>query len=186
MVAGLSILALSACSDRSNDPKKRAMDANAAVIDSTGMKKDVRFAIDAADGGMLEIELGRLAQVNASADIVKVFGTVMMTDHTKTVEQLKALTDLKSIVLPAALSLKNKKRYDRLAEKKGQQFDEAYISFMIDDHQEDINHFSKQARHGKDPDLTRWAAHITPLLEEHLLMAKRADSALRRLYKFKS
>lgn len=181
MIAGLCIILLHACA---NDAKKRAMDANAPVIDSTGLRDDVRFAVEAADGGMLEIELGRLAQANASADVVKVFGTVMMEDHTRAAEQLKKISDAKSIVLPAALSQKSKRLYDNLSGKKGEDFDKAYISMMIDDHEDDIKHFSEEAAQGKDTDLKKWAAEKQPLLEDHLAMAKKADTTIRRLYKY--
>jgi putative membrane protein len=180
VIAGLYMIGLSACT---SDAKKRAMDANAAVIDSTGVKGDVRFAVEAADGGMLEIELGRLAQYNAAADVVKVFGAVMMEDHTRMEEQLKVLTDAKSFVLPAALGRKHKKIYDKLAEKKGKDFDKAYISMMVEDHEDDIRDFSEEAEKGKDTDLKSWAARQRSILEDHLQMAKRTDTTLRALYR---
>src|SRR5688500_10510113 len=44
-------------------------------------QKDMKFAKEAATGGMLEVELGKLAEQNAQNDQVKQFGARMVRDH---------------------------------------------------------------------------------------------------------
>ena len=41
------------------------------------------FAVEAANGGMMEVELGKVAQENASSPRVKAFGAMMVKDHTE-------------------------------------------------------------------------------------------------------
>jgi len=176
----LGTLVLAACGNNSNDSKKEANAANDKKFDSTSIEDDTKFAVAAADGGMMEVALGKLAQTNAASPTVKQFGQMMIDDHSKAGEELKKLASSKNISLPAALSNKNQDKYNDLAKKKGKDFDKDYTSFMVDDHKDDIDEFKKQADKGKDPDLKSWAAGKVPVLEHHLAMAQAADSVVRK------
>jgi len=133
---------------------------------------DETFLKKAADGGMAEVQLGQLAQKNASNDAVKQFGQRMVTDHSKMNEDVKNLASTKGITLPSAPSAKNKAAYNRLAGKTGAEFDKEYITMMIRDHKEDIAEFQKEADSGTDPDVKALASQALPILQEHLRMAQ--------------
>ena len=163
-----------------NDSKTVAKDENKEKFDNTAIEDDTKFAVAAADGGMLEVELGKLALTNASSSKVKEFAQMMVNDHGKANDELKALAQTKNISLPAALSSKNQDRYSDMAKKKGADFDKDYTSFMVDDHKEDIEAFKKEAEKGKDAELKNWAASKVPVLEHHLMMAQAADSIVRK------
>lgn len=168
-----------ACNN-ANDSKKEANQDNKAKFDSTDLQDDTRFAVAAADGGKMEVALGKLALQNAASPQVKAFGQQMIDDHGKAGEELSALAASKNITLPATLSDKNQKDYDDFAKKKGADFDKAYTSFMVDDHKEDIDEFKKESEKGKDADLRNWAAGKVPVLQHHLMMAQSADSVVRK------
>ena len=170
-----SAMFFASCSPQNNDSKEVAEEANDEKFDDTGLKNDTDFAVTAADGGMLEVELGNLAQTKASSEQVKMFADMMVKDHTMANQELKDLAARKNITLPTALSEKSQKSYEDLSKKTGQEFDEAYMSFMVDDHQEDINAFKKQADNGNDPELKSWAAGKVPTLEQHLEHAKQVE-----------
>jgi putative membrane protein len=53
------------------------------AISSGKPSADQRFVDEAARGGMMEVELGQLAQKNGSSGEVKQFGQQMVTDHTR-------------------------------------------------------------------------------------------------------
>lgn len=173
-------VAATSCGNNNPDPKKEAAEENKAKFDSTNLEDDTKFAVAAADGGMMEVELGKLALVNGSSKTIKQFAQMMIDDHSKAGEELKALATSKNITLPAALSNKNQDALNDLSKKKGNDFDKAYASFMVDDHKEDIDEFRKQAENGKDADLKNWAAGKVPVLEHHLMMARAADSTVRK------
>jgi putative membrane protein len=156
------------------DSKEIAEDQNESKFDSVDTKGDAEFAVAAADGGMLEVQLGELAVSQASSATVKKFGQSMIDDHSKANEELKSLAAQKNITLPSTLSDKNQKRYDELAGKSGVEFDKAYAKFMVEDHKEDIDEFKKEADKGNDPDLKSWASGKVPVLEHHLSMAEAA------------
>lgn len=161
------------------DSKEVAMDQNDKKLDSTNIKSDAEWAVKAADGGMLEVQLGKLAAANASSSKVKEFAKMMVDDHTKANEELMAAAKAKNISLPAAISEKCQKKYDELSAKKGAEFDKAYIDFMVDDHGEDVDHFKKEAENGNDADLKKWAAEKLPVLQHHLDMAKSTKETIK-------
>jgi putative membrane protein len=92
--------ALFACGGNQNkqeDPKDVAEEKNEEKFDEADKEKDTDFAIEAADGGMLEVELGKVAQQKASSAEVKKFAQMMVDDHTKANDELKALAAQKNI-----------------------------------------------------------------------------------------
>lgn len=175
----LFALCLYACGKRADDTKEVAEEQNEEKFEKSDTEGDAEFAVAAADGGMLEVQLGQLAASKGSSEAVKKFGQSMVDDHSKANEELKALAAQKNITLPTTLSDKNQKKYDELAEKSGADFDKAYASFMVDDHKEDIDEFKKEAEKGNDADLKTWAAGKVSVLEHHLSMAETMNSAVK-------
>ncbi|HEY9045051.1 MAG TPA: DUF4142 domain-containing protein [Ohtaekwangia sp.] len=172
--------AISCETRKQQDSKEEAEDTNKDNLAQTDIKADGDFAVEAADGGMLEVELGKLAESKGIDAQVKAFGQSMAADHGKANEELKSLAQQKNIAIPGSLSEKSQKTYDDLAQKSGTDFDKAYIKLMVDDHQEDIDAFKKQSEKGNDPDLKAWATAKLPILSHHLEMAKQAKDALDR------
>jgi putative membrane protein len=136
------------------------------------MNPDHAVVMEAAMGGMAEVELGQLASQKAESEAVKQFGQRMVTDHGKANDELKALAQSKNITLQTTLDSKHKATLDRLSKLTGAQFDRAYMQDMVSDHQKDVAAFRKEAQSGKDPEVKAWAAKTLPTLEEHLKMAQ--------------
>ncbi len=139
---------------------------------------DETFVKKAAEGGMAEVELGKLAADKATSNEVKQFGQKMVEDHGKANDQLKSLAQIKNITLPADLSAKDKALHDRLSMLSGPAFDRAYMHAMVTDHTKDVNEFRTEAKAGADADVKSWASNTLPTLETHLKMAKDADRAV--------
>lgn len=137
---------------------------------------DSAFLREAAAGGMAEVELGQLAAQNAESSDVKQFGQRMADDHGKANEELKTLASQKKVDLPAAPDAKHKAVHDKLAKLKGVQFDSAYMSAMVSDHQKDVAAFQREAKSGKDPDVKAWAEKTLPTLQEHLKLAQQVHA----------
>lgn len=174
-----SVLGIVSCGKKTeNDSKEIAEDQNKEKFDDKDEKKDAKFAVAAADGALLEIKLGELAMSNGKAEEVKTFAKTMIDDHGRANAELGAMAEKKQITVPTSLSEENQKKYDDLAAKKGEEFDKAYAEFMVNDHQEDIDEFKKQAESGTDPELREWAAKKVPTLEHHLMMAENANKAV--------
>jgi putative membrane protein len=141
---------------------------------------DQAFVMDAAKGGMAEVELGKLAVDKASNPDVKKFGQRMMDDHSKGNDELKATASRKNMTLPAGPDAKQKAMYDRLAKLSGAAFDRAYMQAMVADHVTDVAAFKREAQTGKDPEIKAFAAKTLPTLEDHLKMARTTDNQVVR------
>jgi putative membrane protein len=139
---------------------------------------DDAFVAKAAQGGMAEVELGKLASEKASADAVKQFGQRMVTDHGKANDELKTLAANKKMTLPSDIGAENKALRDRLMKLSGATFDQAYMKAMVADHVKDVNEFRMESKSGKDADVKAWAAKTLPTLEEHLKMARDANGTV--------
>ncbi len=163
-----SLLAFGSCGDNNqNDSENMAEEQNEQKFDND-MQKDADFAVDAAQGGMMEVQLGKLAQSNASSAAVKDFGDMMVRDHSAANDELKSLAAQKNITLPTSLSDDKQQKVNDLSQKKGEDFDKAYIDLMVDDHKKDIDEFQKEANNGNDADIKSWASGKVPVLQGHL------------------
>ena len=143
-----------------------------AKTDSTsgmGVNDDVAdFAVKAANGGMMEVQMGEYASKNATDKSVKDFGSMMVKDHTKANDELKSLATSKNIALPAAVGQDATDMMTDLMKKKGKDFDKAYMNQMVKDHKDDIDLFQKTADNSKDSDIKAFAAKTLPTLQKHL------------------
>ncbi|WP_295799781.1 DUF4142 domain-containing protein [Mucilaginibacter sp.] len=169
------IIALSAnaCKNNKHDSVSKADSLN-KVKDTTKSlsiavdRVDAEFTVKAASGGMAEVELGKLAQQKGVSKQVKNFGAMMVTDHSKINDFIRALAVTKNISIPKAPGARDHKAIGKLAGKSGKAFDKAYINSMIDDHKADIKLFETAAKKCIDPDVKSFAVKNLPILQEHL------------------
>ena len=146
--------------------------------DSANDSRD--FITDAAGGGMMEVQLGQLAKTHAASQAVKDFGAMMVRDHSKANDELKAVAAKNNITIPATLDNKFQKHIDDLSKKNGADFDKDYMSMMVDDHQDDIKMFEKCAKNEDEKaDVKTFAAKTLPVLYKHLDQAKKVKDALK-------
>jgi len=188
---GFSLLLGASCNNSAPDSVKEAQKANDSTVDSLAKKQsvtdssttipskqDADFVVKAASGGMLEVELGKLAQSHASRKGVKDFGAMMVSDHSKGGDALKSMATGKRIVLPDSISNDQKKERDDLMKKRGAEFDRSYISLMVKDHKEDIDEFEKAARNTNDADIRAFAQNTLMMLRMHLDSAQSLDKTM--------
>lgn len=133
---------------------------------------DKKFVREAAQGGMAEVELGKLATEKASSPKVKKFGQRMVDDHSKANEQLKEVASSQGITLPSKLSAKDEMTKERLSKLSGEQFDKAYMSDMVKDHTQDVSDFQQEANSARDPAVKEFAEKTLPVLKSHLREAR--------------
>jgi putative membrane protein len=137
---------------------------NTAPADSA----TVMFMTKAASGGMMEVQLGQLAQQQAQSQRVKDFGAMMVRDHGKANDELKSLASGKNVTLSDSLMAEHKHHVSELQNKKGAAFDRAYMSMMVKDHQKDIQEFEKASNNLSDGEIKAFATRTLPTLKAHL------------------
>ncbi|MBB5397888.1 DUF4142 domain-containing protein [Mucilaginibacter sp. AK015] len=166
----------SSSTDAAIDSNEKALKAQ----DSTEVLDDTKFAVMAANGGMMEVQLGKLALSKGSSPKVLEFAKMMVDDHSKANKELMGIAGTKTITLPAILDNKTQKDYDDMAKLNKAEFDKAYTDYMVKDHKEDIEEFQKEADKGKDAELKAFAAKTVPVLKHHLEMAQQANDAVKK------
>ena len=165
--------------NESNEVKQDSAEKTSGEATAPVSEEDSKFAVMAASGGMMEVQLGELAQQKASSQRVKDFGAMMVRDHTKANDELKNLAGMKNITVPPAPGEDHMDQITNLSKKSGREFDREYMKMMVDDHQEDIDEFEKFSNNSKDADLKAFAAKTLPVLRTHLDSAKAINDALK-------
>ena len=140
---------------------------------------DTDFMTRAAQGGMAEVELGKLASTKAQSAEVKKFAQMMVNDHSKANEELKALAAKKNFSMPTRLDEKHQSLLDKLNGLSGAEFDKAYVEAMVDDHEEDVELFKDETEDGKDAEVKAFAAKTLPTLQTHLETIKGIQSKMK-------
>lgn len=178
----LGAFSLGACQSHKDskgaaDSANKAKDTTRTSVSDSGKaatpaikveESDAKFAVEAANGGMAEVVFGKLAADKAMNKKVKDFGTMMVTDHSKANDELKALAKKLSITLPDSIARDESKTRDDLAKKSGADFDKAYVQTMVDDHKKDVKAFEDASKNLKDSDLKAFAVKTLPTLKMHL------------------
>ncbi len=177
-VMSATMLAWTSCGDTRKDSTEMAEDQNEETV-SNKAEDDAEFAVEAADGGMLEVELGTLAVSKASSPEVKKFGQMMVDDHTKANNELKALAQQKNITLPTVMGNEHQRKVEDLRGKTGADFDRDYMDLMVRDHRDDIDEFEDEAQDGNDPELKSWASSKVAALRHHLQEAERIQKLVK-------
>ncbi len=176
----------------SSNNSKQSGDADSAAFDTTktGISNPVdttsdelgKFVLNAASGGMMEVQLGEIAQRSAASSRVKAFGAMMVKDHSKANSELKELAAAKNVTLPTSLNPAHQSHVDNLRKLTGAAFDEHYMDMMTTDHLEDISAFDQAAHSGKitDGDVKAFAAKTLPVLKLHSDSAQAISGSLKK------
>lgn len=174
-------------SENGANANARAANAN-ANRGSAKVSADEKFAMEAAMGGLEEVELGRVAAQKGASDEVRQFGQRMVDDHSKANQDLMQVASAKGWTLPTALDAKHQAEVQKLSALSGDQFDKTYVDMMLKDHKKDVPEFQKEAAGGADADIKAFAARTTPTLQDHLQMIQRIHDkrALRQSGNLKS
>jgi putative membrane protein len=135
------------------------------------------FIMKAANGGMTEVELGKVAADKGQMQDVKEFGSRMVTDHTKANNELKSVASNLGVTVPAKVDSKHQAMIDKFSKMSaGNDFDKAYIKDMVKDHETDISEFEKAEKQVKNADLKSFIEKTVPVMKEHLEMVKKMEN----------
>jgi putative membrane protein len=146
----------------------------AAAESSDTMKNGTavnKFLEQAAVGGMVEVEMGKIGQQKATMPGIKEFAAVIEKDHLQANAELKSLAALKSFKLPAALPASKEEHLADLSNSTGKDFDSYYVNMMVEDHITDIALF-EGATKSPDTAVAAFAAKVLPVLQKHYKMAR--------------
>jgi putative membrane protein len=166
--------AFQACSssNKGADSVDSAQDSNKNSTAIELKDDDSEFMVNAANGGMMEVAAGKLAQTKGKSQAVKDFGAKMVADHTAAGDELKALAAVKNVTLPSSPGEDEQKHLNDMEQMSGKDFDKHYIDMMVKDHDKTIEMFEDAAKNGKDAAVRDWATKTLPTLKKHGEMVK--------------
>ena len=133
--------------------------------------KDKSFMKEAAKGGMMEVDMGKMAQQKGKSADVKKIGSRMVADHSKANAELMAIAKKKGVDLS-----KEKAKMDHLNDAD---FDKEYVNAMVKDHEKDLAAFQGEAKNGSDADVKAFASKTSEVIKKHLEMVKAAQAKLK-------
>jgi putative membrane protein len=129
---------------------------------------DETFMMAAAQGGMAEVQLGEVAVKKASQPDIKQFATMMVSDHSKANKELQAIAAKNGVTLPSKLDAAHQDKVEQISKLSGEQFDKAYVSEMVKDHEQVAAAFEKASKTAQNPELKSFAATTLPVIKNHL------------------
>jgi putative membrane protein len=133
-----------------------------------------QFVMQAAAGGLAEVQLSQLAQTQSQSAVVPQFARRMVSDHGKANTELKEIASRKNLTLPKELTAEHQATLQKLQALKGAEFDAAYMAAMDKDHRKSVALFqSASGSNFQDPDLQAFAAKTLPVIQEHHQMIER-------------
>jgi putative membrane protein len=140
--------------------------------------QDKLFVRQAALGGQAEVDLGKLAKNKAGAPSVRQFAEHMIEAHSKSNQKLLRVgrglqSDIPKDLDPEHLAIRNE-----LQKASGRDFDIAYISSQIQDHQRTANLLQWHLSYGQNEGLRKYSTETLPEVMEHLEQAKQQFAML--------
>ena len=154
----------------------------------TPVMTDADFMLKAAEAGVKEVEVGKLAAEKASDQDVKAFGRRLVVDHSIANEELLKLSTTRKVALPVKLNtdLTEPAKPGQhaapadLMTLEGAAFDRAFLDQVVKDHQEALDLFDEVADHSQDSELKEWAERKHQTLQDHLRYAKELQEKISR------
>lgn len=135
-------------------------------------QQDHTFVQQAAEGGLAEVEMGRLAEQKATDPAVQEFGRWMVTDHEMANRRLKAIASREKVTVPNQMSSTQHSEYQKLQGLSGSQFDHQYMQGQLQAHQKTVALFEQQDKSGENRALKTFARQTLPMLRAHLQEAE--------------
>ncbi|HEX2826330.1 MAG TPA: DUF4142 domain-containing protein [Burkholderiales bacterium] len=146
-------------------------------------KGDKSFIMDAANDGLAEVELGKIAQQNAASEDVKKFAQRMVDDHSAAGKELEPIAAKLGVTPPSAPQGKHAKLVKDLSKKTGAKFDKDYADAMVKDHKKAVKMFEKESQKAESAELRDFASKTLPKLQEHLKMAQDLQAGMKKTKK---
>lgn len=130
------------------------------------------FVKEAAISDMFELKSSELASQRDPSS--KAFAERMVTDHTKTSDEMKSFVNGGKVqaTIPTDLDSSHKGMLTTLEGLKGGEFAKQYKSDQVSAHKSAVDLFKRYSSGGANSTLKAWAAKTLPTLEHHLQMAQ--------------
>lgn len=134
------------------------------------MPTDAAGFIKAAGASdLFEIESAKLALKKTQKKDIRDFANMMITDHTKTTDAVKAAAKKAGMnPAPPQLTAEQQQMLDQLKPLSGDAFDKAYLAQQMPAHQQALTMVQNYAQNGDTPALVDAAKSAVPIIQKHI------------------
>ncbi len=132
-----------------------------------------QFIIQAWNINQFEIQAGQEAESKATGSGFKDFAQMIINDHTKMNDELKALIQKTGMQLPTALDNERQTEFNQLKSSSERNFDRLFRTQQIKGHREALRIFQSFASNGDNADLRSFAQSSIAMLQRHLDQAEK-------------
>lgn len=155
------------------DPGSIGAGRDDAQMQGKASKMTRSFTMAAASGNALEVETSRVALEKSQNQDIRSFAQMMVDDHTKVGQEMKATLEKAGLTAPAdKLTPRHQDIVNKLNQAGQGKFDGQYVAAQIKAHDEAINLFSSYAKSGDNAELKQFAEATLPSLQKHKTAAE--------------
>jgi len=147
-------------------------------IETNADQDGLAFIKNGLEGGLTEIKASGLAITNSSNPRVLRLAKMMIEDHTAAENQLEKIKADKDIITADPISTEHMEMIHALSEKKGADFDKAYVQVMVNDHEKAVALFAGGIRVNA-PEIEDFATKTLPTIQMHLDSSKAILASLK-------
>ncbi len=164
--------------DRKNKEGAAAVAAITPTSDKLS-KADQDLMNEVAMGGMMQLEMSRVAVDKAQDPMVKQLAQAEVEEQTGLSDKLKEIAQAKGVTLPPAPDAKGRDMVTKLQGLSGMEFDRQYVRESgVNGHQKLDKVMSKVESKATDANLKALAAAAHPLVKTHLQAAQSLQSTM--------
>jgi putative membrane protein len=137
--------------------------------------QDVNYLQTSISGDRFEIIGGKMAVQKGGTPQIKALGQRLVKDHSKSLQESLTEARKNGVKAPLAPTPSMAWELQTVGAMSGSEFDRAYTSLEVKDHQQDIEETIFEIQHGSDPSLMQSAKNELPVLRTHLTLSMKAS-----------
>lgn len=141
---------------------------------------DHEFVMTAANSGMAEVAIGKIAQEKAKNADVKKLADRVVADHTKANEELTRLARDAGMNVPDKPEADYESKVKQFRSEADKNFDKDFVHHMVEGHTKSVDLFTRASKELKNEHLRSFAEKTLPTIKEHLTTAKRLEGEVGR------
>lgn len=134
--------------------------------------RDRNFMMQAAQGGMAEVQMAQLALKKTNNTKVRDFAQMMMKDHSDLNAKLTPMATQMGVSLPTQMSSADAGALSRLSRQSGSAFDRSYMAAQKGAHTKTLALFQEAGNQADNMNLRNFFAQNAETIAMHLEMLK--------------
>jgi putative membrane protein len=143
------------------------LSTGAPLLAAPASQADQAFVAKVSQGGLYEVEAGKVAAMRGTTPFIKDFGLLESQDHEGVNSNLKSIAGATSVSIAPGLNAEFSQRLAKLKAVPAAQFDSYYLTDMKQIHNNDEGLFVKEAEGGSAAYKT-FAHQTAVLVKAHL------------------